>query len=130
MVRDRVTDGTRIAQLLASEVTGLDSGPLSTVSVVDADDDATPSESGTRAYRLARDGEPFGSVVLYPSAVEIHFAGETPWPDDGVPGTAEDERLDGDGERRLRIESGAAVKRAVDALRSVAAVTYTGRRNP
>lgn len=58
MVRDRVTDGTRIAKLLASEVHGRASGPLGRLAVVDADRDVDPTEFGAFAYGVALAGRP------------------------------------------------------------------------
>lgn len=52
MVRDRLTDGTRIAQLLASELTG-HGGRLETVSVVDANPDVEATVDGALAYVVA-----------------------------------------------------------------------------
>ena len=57
MVTDRLRDGVRIAQLLASEVTG-DQGRLKTLSVADADTDVEPTLDGTLAYRITREDEP------------------------------------------------------------------------
>lgn len=59
MVRDRVTEGTRIAQLLSSEIHGRTSGPQGRLAVVEADPDAEPSEFGTFAYgvELMADGD-------------------------------------------------------------------------
>lgn len=111
MVDDRITDGTRIAELLASEVTGLETGPLAALSVVDADRDATPSESGTTAYRIAHDDVPVAAVVLFPDAVEIRRC-DGSW----SVSTTELDGVSTDGDR-LRIAYGAAVKRAVDVLR-------------
>lgn len=105
MVNDRVTDATRVAQLLASELTGLEVGPLETVDVTDADPDAEPSPEGTVAYRVTADGESVGTVLLYPdrAVVDLGVEGSA-----GVEGTTDDE---------LVVESGAAVKRAVDVVR-------------
>jgi len=50
MVEDRLTDGRRIAQLLASEVTG--HGDLGALAVTDADPDAAPTPEGTFAYAI------------------------------------------------------------------------------
>lgn len=50
MVIDRITDGTRIAQLLSSELDGREDGGLEAVSVVNADRDVEPTETGARAY--------------------------------------------------------------------------------
>jgi len=102
MVRDRVTDGKRIAQLLASELTGLDVGPLGAVDVSDADPGADPSPEGTRAYRVTVDGDPVGAVVMHPERVVVELAADNP---DGAAGD------------ELVVESGAAVKRTVDRLR-------------
>ncbi|WP_159899872.1 hypothetical protein [Salinirussus salinus] len=100
MVEDRVTDGKRIAQLLASELTGLETGPLGAVAVTDADPEAEPSSGGTVAYRVTVEGEAVGAVVMYPGRVVVDL---------GV----EESETGG----KLAVESGAAVKRAVDAVR-------------
>lgn len=105
MVDDRVTDPTRVAQLLASELTGLATGPLETVEVTDADPEAEPSPEGTVAYRVTADGEPVGAVLLYPERVVVAL---------GVEGAEERE---GAADEELVVERGAAVKRAVDAVR-------------
>ncbi len=49
MVQDRLRDGKRIAQLVASELTG-DRDLLNQVVVVDADPDVEPTADGARAY--------------------------------------------------------------------------------
>jgi len=112
MVEDRITDGKRIAQLLASELTGLDAGPLADVAVVDADSDAKPSESGTFAYRIIVGDAELAELWLFPSAVELTFSVAL------VRGADERGLLTAD--RTVRIESGAAVKSAVDLLRATA----------
>lgn len=53
MVEDRITDGRRIAELLASELDGREDGVLDTVSVTNADRDVEPSADGERAYDIA-----------------------------------------------------------------------------
>jgi hypothetical protein len=128
MVEDRVTDGGRIAQLLASELSGRDGGGLSAVSVVDADPDAEPAPGGTLAYRVAVRGDRVGAVVVYPdeAVVAARPGPEADAGDDANPGSVVDVaasardaglRVQRDGETaRLHVESGAAVKRAVDAL--------------
>lgn len=118
MVEDRVTDGERIAQLLASEFTGLATGQIDRVSVVDADPGAEPSENGTVAYGVAIDGERGGSVVLYPTRAELALPapGERSesldaWQDaEGL-----DVSVESDGVT-VAVHSGAAVKRVVDGL--------------
>jgi hypothetical protein len=113
MVEDRITDPRRIAQLLASELTGLATGPLAAVEVVDADRSAAPAPEGTDAYRIAYRGRPVGRVRLFPDAAVVEL--------DGVSLRNSDLALPVERDRdttRLRVESGAAVKRAVDAIRA------------
>jgi hypothetical protein len=68
MVQDRLRDGTRIAQLVASELTG-DRNALQQVVVVDADPDVEPTEDGALAYRVA--------LVSEPEAVDVGERGQT-----------------------------------------------------
>ena len=51
MVENRLSDGTRIAQLLASELTG-DRDTLARVVVADANPDVEPTADGAFAYRV------------------------------------------------------------------------------
>jgi len=110
MVEESVTDGKRIAQLLASEFTGLERGPLDTVEVVDADPGATPSPTGTEAYRLVRDGETIAVASMFPDRVELGVETDTPWTEGEMP------QLCDDAGETVIVTSGAAVKRAVDAV--------------
>lgn len=118
MVEDRITDGKRIAQLLASEVTGLSSPPLDRYEVVDADPDAEPTAGGTFAYALAVDERRVAEVFVRERSARIDLS-----VDAGVPPEAETLTGDGlgvattdDGRLRVDVEYGAAVKRAVDLL--------------
>lgn len=113
MVERRVSDGKRIGQLLASELSGLSVGVLDDVSVSNADPDATPSEEGTEAYRVTHDDTVVASVLLYPEHVEVVSRDGRLWPDEF---TASDPADDGRA-GTLRVTEGAAVKRAVDVLR-------------
>jgi len=108
MVQDRVSDGKRIAQLLASELTGLETGPLGAVTVADADGDAMPSDGGTFAYRIAAGGEAVATVTLYPEYAELAFAVE--------PAAVEAFEPAGD-PPTVAVTSGTAVKDAVDLVR-------------
>lgn len=126
MVEDRVTDGTRIAQLLASEVTGRETGPLASMAVVDADPDVEPTDDGTFAYGIDRDGDRLADTYVQPDRAYLEFRA-------GVDTAVEAAREAG---LRVRpkavepprtlvfVESGAQVKRALDVL--VAAGTATG----
>lgn len=117
MVEDRITDGTRIAELLASELSGLETGSLEQVDVVDADRDATPSETGTEAYRLTYQGQGLGRVLLYPDSAKIHVEPDVEWFENTERSSIEDDTL--------RVDSGAGVKDAVDALRQMIATLDT-----
>lgn len=118
MGEDRVTDGTRIAELLASEVTGLTGGPLGDLAVVDARSDVTAAPEGAPAYGLAYREERIGQVAVFPTAACMVFDGIELGPVQPAPG--EDVTVDA-AAGAVRIESGAAVKRAVDVLRATLA---------
>ncbi len=131
MVEDRLSDGTRIAQLVASEVTGHEAS-LPDLAVVDADPDAEPSTDGTLAYRVVReaggdagaggDAEPFAEVYVHPDRARVEFlAGQ-----DAAAAAADDAGL------RVRpkavrpprtlvfVEDGAAAKRATAVFEAAA----------
>lgn len=117
MVEDRITDGRRIGELLASEVEGR-SGPLSSLSVVEVVPDADPSPDGTRAFDVADDDEAVASVLLLPDRVLVEVRAD---PDRAL-AAARDVGLRArpratDPPRTLVfVESGAEVKRASDVL--------------
>ena len=113
-MRDRVTDPTRIAQILASEVDGRERGAFGTLSVVDADRDATPSPAGPPAYGVAADGDRIATVVLYPERAAVEG-------DERLLAAARDRDLSiSDG--GATVPDGAAVKRAAAALAERATV--------
>ena len=62
MVQDRLRDGTRIAQLVASELTG-DREALAQVVVADADPDVEPTDDGALAYRVSHVADPEAITV-------------------------------------------------------------------
>ncbi len=117
MVKETITDPKRIAELLASELTGLATEPLSAVEVVDADQDATPSPQGTVAYAIAAHGKEVGRVLLYPeaAAVVLDAVDDMEPPADSREGLEVETSDDG---LRLLVSTGAAVKGAVDIVRS------------
>jgi hypothetical protein len=137
MVTDRLTDGVRIAQLFASEVTG-DRGRLRDIDVTDADPDVEPTADGALAFRLvdvgdtdggdgddaveASEGAAVADVFVQPDRVRIEFR------------RAPEAVADAAGEAGLRVrpkavrpprtlvflEDGADVKRVSPALEAVA----------
>ena len=139
MVTDRLTDGVRIAQLLASEVTGNESR-LRGLTVVDADPDVEATADGALAYRIAREapsgdgreaaagddegtsGETLAEVYVQPDRARIEAIAA---PDAAAAAaTAGDLRVRPKASRPPRtlvfVEDGAQVKRALavlDALR-------------
>jgi hypothetical protein len=125
MVEERIEDGHRIAQLLASEITGRESGALAALAVVDADPDVEPTDDGAFAYGIDRDGQRLADVFVQPARAYVEVR-------DGVEAAVEEAE---DADLRVRpkatdppralvfVESGAAVKRAVDVLVAVAEAT-------
>lgn len=119
MVEDKITDGKRIGQLLASELTGVERGPMAVVEVVDADPDVKPSDGGAFAYAVEYDGVRVGTVHVTPSTARL-TVDETAGVD---PDAHSVDRSDlsverGDGETVVVARSGAAVKGVVDVLRA------------
>jgi len=127
MVTDRLRDGVRIAQLLASEVTG-DQGRLETLSVAEADTDVEPTLDGALAYRIARGEEPIVDAYVQPDRLRLEFRAAI----DAVAEAASDAGLrvrpaGGESPRTLVfLEDGAGVKRVLPALRAVVEVDSTG----
>ena len=121
MVEKRLTDGRRIAQLLASEVTG-HGDDLEPLSVTDADPDVEPTPDGAFAYGIDRDGDRVAAVFVQPDRIRVEFE------------RAVDIAADAAGEAGLRVrpkavepprtlvlvEDGAQVKWLLSALRAVA----------
>jgi hypothetical protein len=134
MVGDRITDGKRIAQLLASELDGRSDGPLAGVAVVDADPDVEPAPGGAHAYDVVSGDTTVANVLLHPDSVSVivpanadaaALAADAPGlrtercvvggegdvdPAGGATGSDETRGV------AIVVEYGAAVKGAVDAL--------------
>lgn len=126
MVEDAIDDPKRIAQLLASELTGLATGPLAAVAVVDADQSATPSPGGTVAYSVTVGDRHLAHVLLYPDAAVVELDGDVLDGDDVSSAAPTDDgdagfTVETDDQLQLHLSSGVAVKRAVDALRDALA---------
>ncbi|MFB6157420.1 MAG: hypothetical protein ABEJ34_06230 [Haloferacaceae archaeon] len=120
MVDRRVTDGIRIARLLASEVEG-HGGRLAAVSVVAADPDVDPTAEGAFAYAIARDGDRLAEVYVRPDGVRVEFLVA---PDRAAAAAAGRDlavrRPDGTAHTLVAVEDGAAVKRALRVVEAVA----------
>ena len=112
MVDERVTDGKRIAQLFASELSGLSTGRLSEVAVVNANSGTVPSADGTAASDISYRGDVVGTVVLHPDRAILEVGSESL--------RLGDVRTEQEtSTHTIPIESGAAVKRAVDDVREL-----------
>jgi len=136
MVEERLTDGRRIAQFLASEVTGHEDD-LGSLVVTDADPDVEPTPDGAFAYAIERrtgetpeapetpetPAERVASVYVQPDRVRVEFERDV----DVVADAASEAGL------RVRpkavepprtlvfVEDGAQVKWLLPALRAIAA---------
>lgn len=152
MVIDRITDGTRIAQLLASELDGREDGGLEAVSVVDADRDVEPTVAGARAYDVVvsagvdederpgadheendDDTERLAQVFVHPDRArltlevdpELLEAGAA---DVGLEVVAESDDASGaDLGPSVLVDSGAAVKRATDVVQAILSASDVNR---
>lgn len=120
MVDDRVTDGKRLGELLASEIDSRTDSGLERSAVRNSIEEASPSPTGTEAFEIWMDEEPIGSVVLYPDRLDIEF-GLT---DEAIMERAESVGLgvrDGADHRGVvvRVEDGVAVKAMVEVFLEV-----------
>ena len=127
MVRERLTDGTRIAELLASEVES-GGGVLSPLSLSDANPDVDPTPDGAFAYRVVRpaaretgDDPTTAEVFVYPDCACVEFASRP-----AIAATAASEsslrvqsNLESSSRTYVFVESGAQVKRARDVFEAV-----------
>ncbi|MBV0924863.1 hypothetical protein KTS45_11705 [Halomicroarcula limicola] len=116
MVEDRTTDGRRIAQLLASELTGLERGPLRDVSVVDADRDVEPTADGAFAFGIEIDGRSLGEVYVTPDTARLTLAERRTVETDREDVTVEASSTDSGEQTVVVAYSGAAAKVLADVL--------------
>lgn len=120
MVEDTITDGRRIAQMLASELTGLETGALADVAVVDANPDAAPEKEGGFAYAIEYNDIRVGKAYVHESAARLQLQGAVPEraleslrTDSAIAVSGEDDAI------RLRIQTARAVKPIVDAIQTM-----------
>lgn len=118
MVEESIRDGHRIAQLLASEITGLDRGPLSEIVVVDADPDVEPTDDGAFAYGIDHGDDRLADVYVQPDRAYLEVRTGVDAARDAAVGL--DLRVRPKAVTPPRtlvfVEHGARVKRAVDVL--------------
>lgn len=123
MVEDRVMDGTRIAQLLASELDGREDDGLDRVTIANAAPDIDPTVDGALAYEVAVDDDPIAAVYVHPDRVRIEFQTDREVALEAArEGELHTRPKAGSSPRTIAfVESGAEVKRAVGTV--VAVVT-------
>lgn len=120
MVDRALSDGTRIAQLLASEITGREAGPFAHAAVTDADPDVEATPDGARAYDVIDENQRVASVFVLPERVRVDIVAGL----DAAKHAADDANL----RARLRpstppallvfVEDGAEVKRVLPVVRA------------
>ena len=98
MVESRVTDGERIAELLAAEIEGRHDGGLGRLSVTNVDTDAEPGHHGDRIFDVVRvekshggsaaDGSSDGGATENPSNQDSAGKSSTESPTDELVATA------------------------------------------
>ncbi len=124
MVKDRITDGYRIAQLLADELEGRTDGELERFAVTNANRDVEPTEAGAHAYDVQRDGVAVARVLVHPAGLSLEFIRGT----EAILEAAATHELQAETDSEsddegpavtVRLESGAAVKRAATLVKSV-----------
>ncbi|MDL5362345.1 hypothetical protein [Halalkalicoccus sp. NIPERK01] len=118
MVEERLTDGTRIARLLASEVDGRTDGELAALAVTEANPDVEPTADGAFAYAIAAAGERLAGVYVHPDRAHVEFSASH---EEAVAGAeSAGLRVRPKATRPPRtlvfVEDGAEVKRAVSVL--------------
>lgn len=120
MVDEELTDGPRIADLLAAELEGFEESPFDAIELVDRERGVAPTADGTHVYGVEYDGAHCCSVFVQPDRLYL----EVPTNPDAVAEAASDVGL------RLRrrgskppsalvfVDRGADVKRVIDVLRA------------
>ena len=139
MVEDRLTDGRRIAQLLASEIDGRDDDELAHLSVANVDRDVEPTVDGAQAYDVVLEGtdemvngQPLATVFVHPDRIHLEFERGR----DAAVEAAENRTLmvrpkaTTPPKTLVFLESGAAVKRGVGVVQAATrAVREPGRED-
>lgn len=128
MVEDSLNDGTRVAELLASEVSGHENDPYGRLAVTNADQDVEPTTDGAHAYDVTVDGESLAAVFVQPGRARLELHDRL----DAARDAAEDSGLRtrpvGGVSPRLVVfvENGVETKRALDVLGAAADVAGSG----
>lgn len=116
-MKDRISDGVRVAELLASEIDGREDTPFADLVITNTDTDVTPTADGAHAYDITVEEETVAEVVVQPERARLVFYSGLPAAKD----TASDESLRartvGNPPRLyVFIPDGVAVKRALPVI--------------
>ncbi|MFB6361810.1 MAG: hypothetical protein ABEH59_10885 [Halobacteriales archaeon] len=115
---DRLGDGRRIAQLLASELDGRTDRGLDRVAVSDAAPEVEPTADGARAFDVSVSGALVARVLVQPDQVLVNL----PAGSEAVAAAIAESGLElvrpAPGEARVIVPDGAAVKRVVPVFRA------------
>jgi hypothetical protein len=118
MVEESITDGYRIAELLSSEVTGLERDAIDELSVVDADPDVEPSDDGAFAYGIDHGETRLADVYVQPDRAYLEVRASVDAAKDAAAAVGLRVRPKATTPPRtlVFVEQGAFVKRALDVL--------------
>lgn len=123
MVEDRVSDGVRIGELLASEIEGREDGPLGDLAVTNADPDVEPNVDGARAFDVQYEPGDDRIATVNVHDDRVHVAVRTAQESAHEAATAAGLRTRPKATRPPQtlvfVESGGEVKRATDVLAAV-----------
>jgi hypothetical protein len=116
MVKDTLNDGNRLAELLASEITG-HTESLEEIELYDVDSSAQPTATGAHGYRMSRTSDDvddqsdhLATTVIYPSYIEVIFTTETSQIEREATKQGLTLDMTGECEITVRITNGAQVK--------------------
>lgn len=122
MVEDSLNDGKRVAELLASEVSGHENEPYDRLAVTNADPDVEPTADGAHAYDVELDGEPIAEVFVQSERARLEVrAGLDAAREAAADGGLRTRPVGGVSPRLVVfVEDGVEVKRALDVLGAAA----------
>lgn len=118
MVDNQVSDGTRIAELLASELDGRTDGWFDQVTIANVNHDVEPAVEGRAAYDIVSNEDTLGTVYLQPNRVRFEVTariGDLQAAADEV-GLPVRSKSSTPPIVAILLENGAAVKKSLDVL--------------
>jgi hypothetical protein len=116
---DRLEDGRRIAQLLASELDGRTDRGLDRVAVSDAEPDVEPTSDGVRAFDVSECGDLVARVLVQPEQVLVEIPSLTEAAEAAAAENGLELTQPAVGAARVIVPDGATVKRVVPVVRAV-----------